>query len=481
MKKNNKDVMASWAFILIIFMLLFSMTACTAAATPTMDGTRVERSDTPEPTSTPAQKPPTATPTATPPAIQVNLDDLEGISIRLVHPWPGEAGEVLEDVARKFSLSNPWDIWVDVEAKGSENALLEQVESDLIEGDPPALIVAPPYALSMLENDFATVLLTDYFNHPEYGMDGETREDIPQVYLDQFTLDEQLIALPIAPHAKIIIYNQTWAEALGFDTYPVDEVSFSEQACAATAANLSDRDLENDYTGGFLMNYDPGVLASWYSAFGGEIVSDESPQFNTDAGRSAFGYLEELYSPDQNCIWVGRQQDPYLYFANRFALMYAGTTEQIPLQKAWMAQAGVDDQWMAIGFPGPDGEVMVVDSPGLFISESTPEKQLAAWLFAEHLLTPEIQARLVQSLFSLPVRESAIDYLGDFPAEYPQWTQSYEMIDVAHHLPISDDWGVGRWVLQDGIIRLFAQGEEQLTPILEELDQMILDLAGTAP
>jgi ABC-type glycerol-3-phosphate transport system substrate-binding protein len=146
----------------------------------------------------------------------------------------------------------------------------------------------------------------------------------------------------------------------------------------------------------------------------------------------------------------------------------------------WLAQFENEDQWTVIGFPGPDGEVMMVDSPGLFIMENTPEEQLASWLFAKHLLTAEVQAQLVQSMFTLPVRNSAMDYLDDFVLAYPQWESAYNRLGQAQYLPVSDTWGYGRWVLQDGINRLFAIEEAQVGDILEQVDEMIQSLEGTA-
>ena len=470
-----------WFFLLVSSVIVLSLSACNSSQVEGTPTPTDENNDPPQATSTPIPRQETPTPTMPQPVLDVDPEDLDGLSIRFIHPYNGEIGEVIEEIAMTFSLSNPWGIWVEVEGLGSENLLLETVQSDIDQGEQPALVAAHGYTISWLEGDYASIPLTAYFNHPDWGFDSASQEDIPQVFLDQYTLGGEIIALPIAPQAKVLFYNQTWAENLGFDSHPVDEDSFAAQACGATAANLNDINENNDFTGGWLMNYDPWVLLSWYSAFGGEVPKSEVPQFNTDAGVSAFGYLESLYSPERNCIWVGRQAEPYWYFANRYALMYAGNLSQISLQRGWMEQAQNDDQWIATGFPGSDGEVMLVDSPGLFITEGSTETQLGAWLFAKHLLTPEIQARLVQSLFTLPVRSSAIDYLEDFVIENPQWMDALELVVGAGHLPVSTGWGYGRWILQDAIIRSFAIEDEDVSAVLEELDQMILELEGISP
>jgi len=479
MKKLIKTTNISWLYLLIGLMFIFTFAGCANQATPADETPIVEPRETPEPSATPKEEQAQPTPTEDIPEIDVDPNDLDGVSIRFVHPWSGAAGEVFQDIAMKFSLSNPWGIWVDVESQGNEEILIQKIQSDLEKGDRPGLIAVHPYALGWLEGDINSVQLNDYFNHPEFGMGEDVREDIPPVFLDPYTVDGNLIALPAAPQGVVLFYNQTWAEALGYESYPESEDGFEAQSCAGTAANLADEDEENDYTGGLLMNFDPAVLFSWYTAFGGEITEDEMLQFNNAAGRRAFGYLEELYSPAKGCIWVGRQPEPYQYFSDHYALMYAGTLDQIPLQMRWLEQFENEDQWTVIGFPGPDGEVMMVDSPGLFIMESTPEEQLASWLFAKHLLTPEVQAQLVQSMFTLPVSNNALDYLVDFVLAYPQWMSAYDRLDQAQHLPVTETWGYGRWVLQDGINRLFVIEEEQVADILAQVDEMILTLEGT--
>ncbi|HEY9121898.1 MAG TPA: extracellular solute-binding protein [Brevefilum sp.] len=479
MKKFIKTKNIFWLYLLISLLLIAAFTGCENQASPVAETPTLEKRDTPEPSATPKEEQAQSTPTEALPAIEVDPSELDGISIRFVHPWSGASGEVFQDIAMKFSLSNPWGIWVDVESHGNEEVLMQKVQSDLEKGDLPGLIAVHPYALSWLEGDNITVQISDYFEHPEFGMGEDVRADIPPVFLDSFTVDGELTALPAAPQAVVLFYNQTRAEALGYDSYPEDEDAFEAQSCAATAENLADDDPENDYTGGWLMNFDPAILFSWYTAFGGEIPEGETLQFSNDAGKDAFGYLEELYSPVKGCIWIARQPEPYQYFSDHYALMYAGTLDQIPLHMRWLAQFENEDQWTVIGFPGPDGEVMMVDSRGLFIMESTPDEQLASWLFAKHLLSPEVQAQLVQSMFTLPVRNSALEYLEDFVTAYPQWESAHNRLGQAQHLPISDTWAYGRWVLQDGINRLFAIEEAQVGDILEQVDQMIQSLEGT--
>ena len=447
-------------------------TPSTKTATSAPDPT-----DTPEPTAAPTKE---NMPTQTEvPELSINAEDLEGIAVRFVHPWGGRADAVIEEIAQQFSLTNQWKIWVNVEAYGSEPALAASLAADLEGGQIPELISVHPAQLAALGDSVAPMDLLPYFDDPEWGFDAEAAGDISEVFLDPFRVEGSLTALPVAPQMTVLFYNQTWAEELGYDSPPMTGTAFRSQACEAAFANLADEDQDNDGTGGYVRDLDPKVLAGWYAAFGGELPAFEIPRFNTDAGRDAFGFLQDV--DEEGCIWVKRQPEPYLYFASRYALMYAGTLEQIPAQTAWMEAAGSQDAWGITAFPGPDGSRVVVDGPGLMITAESPEQQLAAWLFAQHLLSPEAQAQLVQALFTLPVRMSALDDLDDFTETYPQWGQGVDLLNQAQPLPTSAAWELARWILQDGITRLLNSEESEVEEILSEVDAMILEFGDTVP
>ena len=465
----------------VIAMLLFTvmLASCTPSEAPEVETPTIAPTDTVVPTQT-ATATPVFTPTPTlPVGMEIDPDDLAGSVVRFAHPWVGEAAEVLENVAEEFSSSNPWDIRVEVYPNGGETALISALHGFLEAGQMPGLIAVHPYLLSALDGDFSLVDLRDYFDDPEWGFDSESQADLNSVFIEPFTDDNQITALPFAPQASVLFYNTSWGEALGHSEPPDDLNSFRLQTCDAAFFNWRDDNPDTDGTGGWKINLDPVVLASWYYAFGGVIPGEEIPSFSNDAGQDAFGYLWDVKI--QGCSWFARQPDPYPYFANRYALLYAGQLDQVPIQMSWMEALGSEDEWEVIGFPGPVGETILVDGPGLIITADSMEQELAAWLFAKYLLSPEVQAQLVRTLFTLPVRQSAFDLLADFEEDYPQWAQGAAMLDSASALPVSPGWGMAKWVLQDGVFRLLQAETNQVAIFLVQMDEMILDLAGATP
>ncbi len=473
-----------WQRLLLTVFLSIFIVGC-AADDPT--STPVVTEETP-PTLSPM---PTDTPMvvetqSTPVHLDIDEEDLAGIVVRFVHPWTGALADTIEEIAARFSVTNTWDIWVEVEAHGGEAAMMDALAGDVAVGDMPGLIAAHPYELALLDGDVFTINLSHYFENVDWGLSPEAREDIPPVFLDQFRSEGALVALPVAPQATVIFYNQTWGGELGYAYAPKVAAAFQEQSCEAVYANNEDDNVDNDGTGGWLVSLEPEVLASWFVAFDGELPVNGLPSFDTQAGEAAFSALKSAY--DQGCFWIGRQPEPYFYFANRYALAYAGTLDQIPVQMGWMAQAENEDTWTAMGFPGPEGQAMLIDGPGLMITANSPKNQMAAWLFARYLIEPEVQAELVRSGFTLPVRESAMDLLRDFSVTYPQWAQADAMVEGAEPLPASRGWAVGRFLLQDAVYQFLhmeidpaSSISSELSSFLEELDAEIIELEGMAP
>jgi multiple sugar transport system substrate-binding protein len=336
-----------------------------------------------------------------------------------------------------------------------------------------------PYERIAMAQDYTPVDLTDYFEDQDWGFSEDARDDIPSVFLDQFITEEGLLALPFAPQASVLFYNRSWANTLGFSEPPQDEVAFRAQSRDAILANLEDLNEENDGLGGWIISYDPKALLSWFHAFGGDLPVDATPAFDNDAGVAAFRYLKSTY--DEGYIWLSRQPEPYPYFADRNALMYSGTLDQIPEQQGWMTLESNTDDWGVIGYPGSERITMLVDSPGLMVSAGTPAEQMASWLFAKFLLEPQVQAEIVQSLFTLPARQSAVSFLPEFIEQYPQWAEAVDLIDISAPIPIAEGWGIAQWVLQDAAYRMFPFEDVNIPALLEQLDATVNELLETEP
>ncbi|HBY06630.1 MAG TPA: hypothetical protein DEH22_02130, partial [Chloroflexi bacterium] len=156
----------------------------------------------------------------------------------------------------------------------------------------------------------------------------------------------------------------------------------------------------------------------------------------------------------------------------------------IPFQKYAFEDANNRDQWTVIPFPGEDGQPVInLYGSAYALLKSSPEQQLASWLFIKWLLQPENQARFIEASGYLPVSAAALDYLDDYIAENPLWAQVIDWIPYGQTEPALGSWGVARWAFGDAIDELFSPEypSAQIPALLEKLEGTLNEINVNNP
>jgi ABC-type glycerol-3-phosphate transport system substrate-binding protein len=280
--------------------------------------------------------------------------------------------------------------------------------------------------------------------------------------------------LPVVRSAQVLYYNQSWAEEL-FSRTAGHPGAVQEQACARH--NRADDDPQNDGSGGLAISTQPTAAAGWLESFGSEFARPDGSgyRFNTSQVEEAFRFLRGLY--DAGCAWLPENDSFEDDFASRRALFTAGSLADVPGQLAIMERAGNRDRWTVLPFPSPDGEPAIsAYGPSYVILKTTPEQQLAAWLFARWLSEPERQAALALASGTLPTRRSAAQQLSALSSSSAQWHAGQGLIETARMEPSFASWSTVRWALGDAATQLFryyftADGIPSLVQLLDETAQ----------
>jgi ABC-type glycerol-3-phosphate transport system substrate-binding protein len=71
----------------------------------------------------------------------------------------------------------------------------------------------------------------------------------------------------------------------------------------------------------------------------------------------------------------------------------------------------------------------------VMIPATTPETQLAAWIFLKWFTSPETQAEWVLISHTYPTRASTADLLGDYVSENPQWGTTLDLLPFGSYEP----------------------------------------------
>ena len=132
-----------------------------------------------------------------------------------------------------------------------------------------------------------------------------------------------------------------------------------------------------------------------------------------------------------------------------------------------------------LGFPSPGGETTTgVYGSSYLIFAGAPEENLATWLVIKWLLSPEQEARLIESRGTFPVQKTTLDLLRDYASVYPQWLAAQDLIEGAIAEPGLESWKNVRWILGDVGTQVFRYyfTPDRIPATLELMDQTAAEL-----
>ncbi len=379
---------------------------------------------------------------------------LHGVTITAWVPWFGTDSSLFESQVNDFNSSNQWGITVEAVEQQNYTELYDNVTAALATPDKPQLVIALPAHARSWDASGQVVDLTRYIGDPQYGFTESEIHDFPSVFWAQDAAGPRRLGMPAERTAMLLLYNSTWASDLGFGGPPKNSTEFQQQACRAHQAMLTDSDKTNDGQGGWLVDDSTPVFLSWMDAFGGGVQADSNYSFLNPKNLAALTYVKQLY--DQGCAWTAQPDaDLPAAFAARKALFATAALEDLPDYSRAMAAANNTDDWTVMAFPGQSRSAFDVYGASYVILKSTPEQQLASWLFIRWLLAAENQKKWVEVNGMFPLRTSALSLLGDYQKTHPQWAQAVALLPLAQTEPQLASWRQVRIMIGDGFDAMF--------------------------
>ncbi len=426
--------------------------------------------------STPSHNP-APSPTPTPlPTLGVNPTALHGVTIQVWQAFAGQAADLFNNQVAQFNADNQWGIVVTQSGYGDYTSLLDAVNLALNTSSGPDLVEALPEQTLAWQALGKVVDLQPYLVDPHYGLGKDAIADIPSIFLTQDNVNGKQLGVPAQRSARFLFYNETWAHELGFANPPATADQFRQQACAANASFLKDADPTNDGYGGWIVDTNWQTAYSWLLAFGGGVADGNNYALRTDPNLAALQFIKGLF--DSHCAWLSSAPTPFDSFARRSALFVSGDLAELPTEMESMKSLKNSDEWTVLPFPGTQGSGLVAYGPSYSVLKSTPEKQLAAWLFARWLLSPESQAQWVEATGLFPLRNSVMNMIGPYLLASPQWGTAVASLPQAQDVPQMASWRKVRYVLEDGMTVLFQENLtlNKLPALLVEMDSMAQEL-----
>lgn len=341
-------------------------------------------------------------------------------------------------IVDEFNSSNECGITVEAQNQGGYNDIRDKVNASIASGEAPAaLIVGYQNDQAFYQLNDALVDLETLVGDAHWGLSEEERDDFFSSFFEQgvhATFDSQRLGFPPNRSMEVLYYNQTWLEELGFGGPPTTPSEFKEMACVASEAN-------GDGTGGYILSDDASAVASWTLAYGGNILNDEGTGYvyNGQATIDALTLLKEML--DEGCAYFFTEGYPNPEFAARRAIFTQGSSSGIPFYRGDVdtiaGEEGKEaDVWGVTAIPHTtDDPVQNLYGADVMITVSSPEEELAAWLFIKWFPSPEQQAKWVEASNYFPTRAGTEEFLGDYVSENPQWGAALELLPFGSYEP----------------------------------------------
>lgn len=344
------------------------------------------------------------------------------------HQHSGTRQQFLDEIIADFNANNPWGITVEASNQGGYGDIYTKMIAGIPTGDVPSLVVAyQNQALAYYQAGGLVDNLDDYVLDPTWGLnEAEIADFVPSFFEQDKTEDGIRVGFPPNRSLEGLYYNQTALEELGYAGPPTTWEQFREMACAFTEQGWSG--YEGTDTIGYTVRTDASNIAAGTFANGGELYVDGQYVYDSQATIDYIQFMVDLYNEGCATLVAEQYGDQNNFTAGK-ALFYMGSTSGLPFVKQGIESAfETPFEWGVTALPYRDVPVVNVYGASVSIPKTTPEQQLAAWLFVRWLTEPEQQAGWAEVSQYFPVRYSAQEGMQALFDDLPQYEQAWLLL-----------------------------------------------------
>ena len=367
--------------------------------------------------------------------------DPTGATVVFWHQHSGQREEELINIVNDFNETNEWGITVEASNQGGYDDIFQKMSLGLVAGgsDLPNLTVAYQNQAATYQIVGGLVDINTLVNSPSWGLSEEELGDFFTSFVESdvfSTFDDQRLGFPPNRSMEVMYYNATWlaemaaAGAISFEGAPQTPDQFREAACAATANPFSGATGEASTSVGYQLSFDASRYASWTFGFGGDIFDYEANQYtlNSPAAVEALTFLQNLFV-DGCARGVEERFADQTNFGAGTTLFTVGSSSGMPFYRA-AVEDGANFEWSVAAIPHvTEDPKQNIYGASVSIPVTTPEQELAAWLFVKYYTSPDIQARWAVASQYFPVRESVAEGLADYFESDPAYETAFGLLE----------------------------------------------------
>lgn len=375
--------------------------------------------------------------------------------------------ETIDALVAEFNETNEWGITVEALSQGGYDDIRTLMNGAITSGELPNLVAGFGNDVISYGLDDAVADLNLYLRDPSWGFTGDELGNLNQDVLDA-NIFEPLGGIrgawPNQVSAQTFVVNMGMLNDLGFDAAPKTVEDMMAVACAAAEA---------DGTEGYPIKGGASDYESFVASQGGVIFADGAYTFTNDATIAALQLYQDIFNND--CGYI-----PDSRFGNTddFALglnpMASTSSAGIPFIVSGMADAGYETEWIVTTHPGAaDVNAVQVFSPVIMIVPTSPEADLASWLFVKYIASDAVQETWTTATSYFPTSRTVAEGLGDFEAENPFFAQANALVNdgaiTIYGSPQQLSYGAVRGLIDEAIADVTSNGRD-VAEVAQELE-----------
>lgn len=381
------------------------------------------------------EEPATEEPVAEEPAVE---DPWAGVvpakEIVWWHQHTGEAREAaIAKIISDFNANNEFGITVTAEYAGGYGDIFNKMLPILNTPDVPDVVVGYQNQVATYQLADAMFDMNELIDHPTYGLTKEEQEDFFPGFFAQDVLsvfDNQRLGLAPNRSMEVMYYNMDWLKELGYDAPPTTPEEFKEMACKAAETPFSGATEGAASPIGYELSIDTSRFASWTFAFGGDMFDYENNQFtlNSDAAVNAWTFIQSLFA-DGCARLVTENYGDQTDFGNGTLLFTVGPSSGLPYYAKAVEADGTPFEWSVAAIPHTTADpVQNIYGASVSIPKSTPERELAAWLFVKYYTSAEVNAEWAKASGYFPVKQSVAAQFTDVFEANPAYKTAFDLL-----------------------------------------------------
>lgn len=398
-------------------------------------------------------------------------------------------GEIIDGLRDVSSELNPYGIVVNESNQGGYGDIFEKMTLGIVGGggDLPQLVVAYQNQAATYQLDNALIDMTSLVTSEVWGLTEEEANDFFEGFYnaDIFpTYDGARLGFPPNRSMEMMYYNIDWLaemEANGvisFSGPPQTPDQFREAACAAVENPFSMTANPDVASMGYQLSINASRFASWTFGFGGDVFDYEAGMYNLNGAESvaAMEFLQGMFA-DGCAVEAGENFGDQTDFGQGTLLFTVGSSSGLPFYGF-----AVSGGYEGTGMDGFDWTVApvpyVTENPrqnvygaSVSIPRSTPEQELASWIFLKYYTDTRVQAFWASASNYFPVRESVAAEMEDYFAANPAYGTAFDLLQYSVTEPPVPGYDPVRDDMENTMAFIVENTDEDVQDALDELNE----------